>query len=231
MFSGGGAHIEGLVRASMSADGAQRVVEAAGRASGAALRQFVTLLGWLSGPAVERALALLVGTPGAQGELLEAIVRFGEPMVDRLIEPLRSDDAETRKAAATALGRIGDPRAVPALIALLEEDDRDLLVVVATALARLGDRRAFEPLLHLLGDADLRVRQAAIGALNSIGHPDMDGRMQTLLEAGDPRVRESAVKVAGYFGYAELRRRAPRSVPRYRRSRARRGARARRLSR
>ncbi len=203
MFSGGAAHIEGLVRASISPAGAQRVIDAAGRMSGSSLRHAVTLLGWLRGPAVERALAHMVGTPGAQGELIEAIVRFGAPMADRLIEQLRSEDVETRRAAAAALGRIGDARAVEPLVALLDEDDRDVLGVAAGALARLGDRRAFESLLRLIGDGDLGVRQAAIGALNSIGHPGMSARMRLFLEDSDPHVRESAVKIAGYFGYAD----------------------------
>lgn len=202
LFEGGGAHIEALARASITPHGAQKVIEAASRASGPALRQFVTVLGWLGGAEVERALAHLLGTAGAQSELLEAIVRFGAPMVDRLTEPLASDDVDTRRAAATALGRIGDARAVPALTARLDADDRDVLAVAATALARIGDRGAYEPLLRLIGDADLGVRQAAIGALNSIGHPAMGERMRTLLQDSDPRVRESAVRIAGYFGYA-----------------------------
>jgi HEAT repeat protein len=202
MFAGGAEHIEELARAAISPAGALRVIEAAGRASGSSLRQFVTLLGWLRGADVERALAHLIGRPGAQSELLEAIVRFGAPMVDRLIAHLDSEDAASRRAAALALGRIGDGRAVAPLIPLLEEDDRELVTVAAAALARLGDRRAFEPLLALLGDADPGVRQAAIGALNSIGHPAMGDRVRELLDDADARVRESAVKIAGYFGYA-----------------------------
>ena len=202
MFSGGGAHIEELVRASISAAGAARVIHAAGRATGSSLRQFVLALGWLRGAEVERTLAHMLGTPGAQNELLEAIVRFGAPMVDRLIEQLHGDDLETRRAAVVALGRIGDARAVEPLVRLIDEDERELLVPVTAALARLGDGRAFESLLRLLGDADLSVRQGAIGALNSIGHPDMGTRVRALLDDADPRVRESAVKIAGYFGYA-----------------------------
>ena len=128
------------------------------------------VLGWLRGDAVERALTHMLGRPGVQHELLEAIVRFGAPMVDRLVGQLRSDDLDTRRAAVIALGRIGDARAVAPLVALLEDDDRELLVTATAALARIGDGRAFEALLRLLGDADLSVRHGAIGALNSIGH-------------------------------------------------------------
>jgi HEAT repeat protein len=199
---GSGAQIEDLLRRTISPNGAQRIVDAAARASGAALRQFVVVLGWLRGPGVERALTLMLGRPAIQKELIAAIVRFGAPMVEVLIEQLAHEDVETRRAAVTALGHIGDARAVPALVALLDNGDRDLFVPVAGALARLGDGRAFDPLVRLLGDEDLKVRHAAIGALNSIGHPDMAARMERLVSDPDPLVRESAVKIAGYFGYA-----------------------------
>src|SRR6185436_5832050 len=117
----------------------------------AALRHFVVVLGWLRGPGVERALTLMLGTPSIQKELVAAIVRFGAPMVDVVVEQLAREDLETRRAAVTALGHIGDARAVPALVALLEGGDRELLVPIAGALARLGDARAFEPLVQLLG--------------------------------------------------------------------------------
>src|SRR4051794_2561616 len=112
MFAGGALHIETLVRDAVTPAGAQRVIDAAGRATGASLRQIVTVLGWVRGAAVERALAHLLGTPEALGELLEAVVRFGGTMVERLIEQAGSEDADTRRAAVTALGRIGDARAV-----------------------------------------------------------------------------------------------------------------------
>ena len=198
----GGAQIEDVVRRSVSAAAAQRLIDAAARASGPSLKNFVVVLGWLRGAAVEGALTHMLGTPAVQHELVEAIVRFGAPMVDVLVEQLGRNDLDTRRAAVAALGHIGDTRAVPALIGLLDEGDRELLVPVAGALARLGDGRAFEPLIRLLGDDELAVRHGAIGALNSIGHPEMAARMQTLIGDPDPLVRESAVKIAGYFGYA-----------------------------
>ena len=199
---GSGAQIEDELRRAISPAGAQRIVDAAARASAGALRQFVVVLGWLRGPGVERALTLMLGTPSIQKELIAAIVRFGATMVDVLVEQLGRDDLETRRAAVTALGHIGDARAVPALVALVEGGDRELLVPIAGALARLGDARAFEPLVQMLGDEDIKVRHAAIGALNSIGHPEMAARIERLVGDPNPLVRESAVKIAGYFGYA-----------------------------
>jgi HEAT repeat protein len=195
--------IEDLARRAMSPSGAQRIIDAAAKTADASLKSLVIVLGWLRGPAVERALTHLLGASSAHQELIEAIVRFGSPMVDRLIEQVKDPDLATRRAAVIALGHIGDVRAVPALVEAIAQEDRDLLGPAAGALARLGDARAFEPLVGLLGDDDLAVRHAAIGALNSIGHPDMAARMRTLLDAPDAHVRESAVKIAGYFGYRE----------------------------
>jgi len=198
---GNGAQIEDQLQRTISPNGAQRIIDAAARESGAALRHFVTVLGWLRSPGVARALTLMLGTPAVQHELVAAIVRFGPSIVDLVVEQLGREELETRRAAVIALGHIGDVRATPALVALLEEGDRELLVPVAGALARLGDRRAFDPLVRLLGDEDVKVRHAVIGALNSIGHPEMAARMEELVDNPDPLVRESAVKIAGYFGY------------------------------
>ena len=125
-------------------------------------------------------------------------------MVDRLTEQLRSDDAGTRRAAAAALGRIGDARAVEPLIALLDHDDRQLLVAAAGALARIGDRRAFEPLVRLLGDA--RSRGPAGGDRRAeLDRPSGDERAYPARCSGTA-TRASVSprsKIAGYFGYAE----------------------------
>jgi HEAT repeat protein len=196
-------HIEDLARRAMSASAAQRIIDAAAKTSDSSLKSLVIVLGWLRGPAVERTLTHLLGAASVHQELIEAIVRFGSPMVDRLIEQVHDTDVATRRAAVIALGHIGDARAVPALVTVIAQDDRDLLGPAAGALARLGDARAFEPLVGLLGDDDLAVRHAAIGALNSIGHAGMAARMRMLLDAPDAHVRESAVKIAGYFGYRE----------------------------
>lgn len=199
--SGAALQIEDLVRRSLRAGGADRMLVEVGRATGGGLRNLVTVLGWIRGEAVDRALADLLGNTTVNHQVIEALVRFGNPMVDVLVDQLARDEVDTRRAAVAALGRIGDRRAVPALVALLEADDRPLLVSAAGALARIGDGRAFEPLLALVGDHDVAVRQAAVAALNSIGHASLPDRVGPLLDAADRNVREAAVRIAGYFGY------------------------------
>jgi HEAT repeat protein len=196
-----GEHIASLVRREISAAGTQNLLDAVDRVGSDRLRGIARVTGWLSGPAVQRALTRLLGQRVVRAQVVEALVRYGAGVVDLLIEQLTAEDLETRQAAVIALGRIGDRKATRALLAVLS--DAELAVPVAGALARLGDSDAFEPLLSLLGHVDAAVRQAAIAALNSIGHHDMPARIAPLLDDPNPLVRESAVKIAGYFGYRE----------------------------
>jgi HEAT repeat protein len=198
---GAGEHIASLARRGLSAAGTQNLLDAVHRVGSDRLRGIASVLGWLSGPAVQRALTRLLGQRLVRAQVVEALVRYGAGVVDLLIEQLTAEDLDTRQAAAVALGRIGDRRATRALLHVLH--DPELALPVAGALARLGDAGAFGPLLGLLGHVDTAVRQAAIAALNSIGHPDMPARIVRLLDDPNPTVRESAVKIAGYFGYRE----------------------------
>src|SRR5215207_8908149 len=199
---GEGAYIADLSRAAINPTGAQNLLEALGETEGGDLRPLALVVGWLEGSAVERALTRLLGHGDARGEVLEALVRHGPGVTNLLIEQLESEDLEIRKAAAVALGRIGEARAAPALVEVLEED-AEMVIAAADALAKIGDPRAFESLLARVGDPNAAVRQAVVGALNPLGSPEMPARVLPLLGDADPNVRESAVKIAGYFGYAE----------------------------
>ncbi|MGA9767817.1 MAG: HEAT repeat domain-containing protein [Blastocatellia bacterium] len=197
-----GAHIADLTRERIDQKGVQNLLDAVDNASGNELGAIALVLGWLEGEAVERALVRLLGQPTVRKEVLEALVRYGERVTELLIEQLDHEEIETRKAAVIALGRIGDARAVPALVEAMT-GDTELIIPVAGALGKIGDRRAFEALLDLIGHEDAAVRQAVIAAINSLGHPEMATRALGLLSDPNPGVRESAVKIAGYFGYEQ----------------------------
>ncbi|HVL66220.1 MAG TPA: HEAT repeat domain-containing protein [Vicinamibacterales bacterium] len=200
---GAGPYVADTFQQALRPSGAQHVLDALALAPPDDTRAVVLVLGWLRGAAVERALARLLGRPDIRSDVIEAIVRQGEGIVDLLVEQLdTAEDDETREAAIGALGRIGDRRATPALARALS-GERRIAVAAAGALAAVGDGAAFEPLLGLVGHPDVVVRQAVIGALNSLGHRDMPARVRTLLDAADPATRESAVRIAGYFGYPE----------------------------
>lgn len=166
----------------------------------------VTVLGWLEGDTIVPALARALEWPAVQRQAAELLARRGTVAVAPLLDALgaarasdeATDDTVLRKAAAAALGRIGAPAAVPALVALLDGPP-DVAVVAAGALGAIGAPDAFEPLLARLDHPQAAVRQAVVAALCSLGHPALPGRLAALLQAGSPRLREAGVKIAGYF--------------------------------
>jgi HEAT repeat protein len=199
---GGGAVIAAEFQDAVSTIGAARILDAVSTCETQDLRAVVTLLGWLRGDAVHRALARLLGQPDARADAIEAIVRQDAGIVEVLIEQLEAEDPDTQLAAVVALGRLGDRRAAPAIAAALTRSPA-MAVAAAAALARIGDPLAHHALLPLLPHPDAAVRQAAIGALNSLGHPDLGAHVRDLLESDDPAERESAVRIAGYFGFPD----------------------------
>ncbi len=92
----------------------------------------------------------------------------------QLIEMLQSPEepeGSGRSAAADALGSLGDPTAVPALVEALK-DENYVCVCAAFALAKIKDPRAVEPLIAVLKDQDKFwvARGAAAVALGNLGH-------------------------------------------------------------
>jgi HEAT repeat protein len=99
---------------------------------------------------------------------------MGARAVEPLIAALKDSDKDARKAAADALGKIGDGRAVEPLITALNDSRVDAREAAADALVKIGTP-AVEPLIELLkcaiGNNDNRVRIPVIFALVRIGEP------------------------------------------------------------
>lgn len=89
-------------------------------------------------------------------------------VVDALVGALKDPDAGVRRHAVTALGEIGDSRAVKGLIAALADEDRQVRRAAATALGELGDASALEPLTRAMKDEDPEVRRRAIIAVSEL---------------------------------------------------------------
>jgi hypothetical protein len=83
---------------------------------------------------------------------------------------LQSHHASSRRDAAVALGRLGDPRAVPALVHVLKYDSsKDVKIASATALGQLGGSEA-EVVLErcIIYEKKQEVRDAAATALQHL---------------------------------------------------------------
>ncbi|MEE9233992.1 MAG: HEAT repeat domain-containing protein [Candidatus Acidoferrales bacterium] len=122
-------------------------------------------------------------------EPLAVVVRGGRPNSDgwtRLrVFPHEMFSAlqDTAKVeAATALGQIGDPRAVEPLVEVLQDEPSKVRRAAAQALGTLGAVRALEPLLAALEDESPDVRREAAKALGHIGDPRAVERLVALAE-------------------------------------------------
>lgn len=196
-----GAHIQLLVRAAITPDGARHLAGTVDKRE-PPLAPAVTVLGWVGANAIQALIGALE-VASVQATVSEAIAAIGRDAIEPLLARLDGADRDVRPIIAGLLGRLGDRRAVPALIALLSSADAELTATAAAALAGLGDPRAFEPLLGLFGHEHATVRRAAIAAVNSIGAEGAARQICGRLAHADPKVRDCALRVAGYFGFRE----------------------------
>jgi hypothetical protein len=89
--------------------------------------------------------------------------------VDDLMQTLSSDPSyKVRVQAALVLGKLGNRRAVPALIKALKDSNATVRAVSCGALAKLGDGTAVDPLKEAAKDGESMVRQAAEKALQQL---------------------------------------------------------------
>lgn len=86
--------------------------------------------------------------------------------VDDLVNMLASDPSyKVRVQAALVLGKLGNKRAVPALIRALKDSHPTVRAVSCGALGKLGDQSAVPPLREAQKDSESMVKQAADKAL------------------------------------------------------------------
>ena len=161
---------------------------------------------------------------GVRAAAIDALDQHGQGALERLVARLSSRDLdaaadwvaarafaevlddeqpELRMAAATGLGRVGDPGVTSRLVDRTADPDPRVRTRSAVACGRIGDPRAVEALERRLADADPDVRQAAADALGKIGS---DPALTALLEFADDEnesVRRVVVDALGHFGSLE----------------------------
>ncbi|MFN7920930.1 MAG: PVC-type heme-binding CxxCH protein [Bryobacteraceae bacterium] len=116
--------------------------------------------------------------------------------VKRLSEILLKDEPTARRQAATALGQIGDPAAVPALIeATGNPGDRFLEHAIIYSLIQLGKASA-QPLMSKLSDPAAPVRKAALIALDQMeASPLREQNVLAFVNDKDPELRRMSLWV------------------------------------
>jgi putative membrane-bound dehydrogenase-like protein len=114
----------------------------------------------------------------------------------RLIELLQSPSPPNRRAAAEALGRIGDKTAVPALLrAVSAAGDRVLEHSFTYSLIEIGDP---ETTRAGLASENPRTKQAALVALDQMDGGKLDPTVVAgLLASAEPGLKQTAVWIVG----------------------------------
>ncbi|MEX2285891.1 MAG: PVC-type heme-binding CxxCH protein [Planctomycetaceae bacterium] len=126
-----------------------------------------------------------------QAALHSVCVRVDKEAETSVAELLKCQSAPNRRAAAEALGRIGSPRSVPALLAALSQPaDRILEHSLIYALLEIGD---VEQTRSALAHESLRVRQAALMVLDQLpgGNVQLSDVLPHL-DSTDPAMQETA---------------------------------------
>jgi HEAT repeat protein len=118
-----------------------------------------------------------------------------------LVNDLKKGIGLVRVKAATELGRLGEKRAIPALIEALKDPNMALRNNAAFALGEIGAEEAVPRLIDLLRDPEERVRKSAIKALGMIRAKDAVAPLLQVLDADNSRVtRKSALRSLGQIG-------------------------------
>jgi HEAT repeat protein len=136
--------------------------------------------------------------PGKPSEMvvlvLRAIAYSAHPKLYPDVHPwLRDSEQEVLLAAIAAAGRVGDDRALEALLGYLRHADFVVAIAAAEALGHLGSDAAIDPLIGRLQDPDYRVRYAAAQALARLRCEDVvEPLIRCLENSGDWLTKELA---------------------------------------
>ena len=112
---------------------------------------------------------------------------------ENLAALIADKDARVRKRAVLAAGRIGDVRAVPALVEALKADaDQDVRQMAAFAIGEVESPAGAEALIAVLDDTrePAEVRARAVEALGKIGAALLSNAPAAANQAGGPKAED-----------------------------------------
>jgi len=144
------------------------------------------------------------GATERPGWLLDAYDRLG--LVDKYVERLRTATKWRERAfAAELLGRVGNAKAVPALletVAATRTEDADVREIALRALARIGDPRAVPPLVEALKRSEVWLVPRIADILTRHGALAIDPMIAFLEDPGRHPARAWAASILGEVGAA-----------------------------
>jgi len=112
---------------------------------------------------------------------------------------LVDEDEDVRRNAAIALGKIGDLRAIPALIRCLEDSRPGVRFLSAAVLVGMG-APSVAPLVEVLESGSIAARCLAASSLGEIGDERALGPLLFMLDHSDWALRAFAADALGELG-------------------------------
>ena len=136
--------------------------------------------------------------PRVRAEAAEVLGAAGPLALEPLMAATADPDAVVVEAAATGLGELADPAAVPWLIeAARAHDDRLVREAAVAALGATGDDRALPVLLDLVATGPPQVRRRCVVALTVFDGDEVEAAIRAAAVDRNPMVREAAEMVVG----------------------------------
>ena len=130
-----------------------------------------------------------------------ALVTLATLSADQAVDPaarlVRSDDADLRVDALTALGLVGGAAAKPHIEAHLDDPDPRARAAAAAALARVDPDRAWPMLRKAMPAADGQALLIYAGAVPYFDNNEAHALARQLIEHEDPAVRRSVILSLG----------------------------------
>lgn len=147
---------------------------------------------------------------GDRATRAKAVRKLGESRtalaVGDLIERLKDPSTDVREEAVYALGEIGSPEAVDALVSSLDESHVDLAPQIARALRSNPESSAAVPrtvdvLVERLGDADRETQSESARTLGAIGDRRAVNSLKELVgRTGDAKVLSASSQALAHLG-------------------------------
>ncbi|MDP6634181.1 MAG: HEAT repeat domain-containing protein [Phycisphaerae bacterium] len=155
---------------------------------------------------VERRIKLFLDNSPSADSRKDIVAQFGDTVVESLIKALVEDhDIMVRNAAANALVRLGDQRAVDPLIGVLSDNNPIVRRAAINALGQLGNKRAVDPLVRILATGDWWDRQSAATALGRLGDRRAIEPLVKALQDSEWDVRQAARNALKKLEYEGMR--------------------------
>src|SRR5438552_2912838 len=141
-------------------------------------------------------IQLKVGGVDARVRAMEQLGASGDPAhVDAVAAAALEDNSPlVQKAAAEALGKLGDPKGIPALAAMLQHGKPEVQKASALSLQKIGSVQAVAPLAAALTNLDPEVRQTAMQGLVAIGPPSLGPLVGLLKDMNREALRAVALR-------------------------------------